>query len=196
VYQALKAIVEKNPDPTRQLRALWALHATKGLTASDLQNLLSSQNEYVRSWAIQFLAENKTVSSETLARLEAIAQNDPSPVVRLYLTSAMMRLPLEQRWHVLTALSQKTEDKADHNLPLMLWYAAEPLATADPQKALQWAEKSVFERHLAFMVRRVKAINTPEAAKALSDLRSKLAHSHAHPSAHDVLMLIDEGDGK
>ncbi|MCU0341792.1 MAG: plastocyanin/azurin family copper-binding protein [Spirosomaceae bacterium] len=193
VHQALKTMLAQNPDPTRQLRALWTLHATKGLTESDLQSILSSQNEYVRSWAIQFLAENKTVSSATLSRLEALAQNDPSPVVRLYLTSAMMRLPLASRWNVLGALSQKTEDKADHNLPLMLWYAAEPLATADPQKAIQWAEKSVFERHLAFMVRRVKAINTPEAAKALSDLRTKLAHSHAHPYAHDVLMLLDEG---
>lgn len=196
VHQALKNMLQNQTDHTRQLRALWTLYATKGLNESELQGLLLHQNEYVRSWAIQFLAEGKQVGPETLRRLEALAQSDPSPVVRLYLTSAMIRLPLEQRWGVLEALSQKTEDKTDHNLPLMLWYAAEPLAAADAKRALQWAEKSVIASHLPFMVRRVMALETPEAKAALGELRSRMAHSHAHAHAHDVLMLIDEGSKK
>ena len=37
---------------------------------------------------------------------------------------------------LLETLTQHAEDADDHNLPLMYWYAAEPLAEADPQRAL------------------------------------------------------------
>ncbi len=56
-------------------------------------------------------------------------------MVRLYLASAMQRLPLEQRWDTLAALVSHGEDASDHNLPLMYWYAAEPLAAVDAARA-------------------------------------------------------------
>ena len=196
VHQALKQMLQNQTDPTRQLRALWTLHVTKGLTESELHQLLSHQNEHVRSWAIQFLAEEKRISSETLSRMEALALSDPSPVVRRYLTSAVMRMPLEQRWGVIEALSQKTEDKSDHNLPLMLWYAAEPLATADAKRALGWAEKSSFTNHLPFMVRRLKALDSPIAKQALGQLRTRLAQAQHDPHVHHILTLIDESVNK
>jgi hypothetical protein len=74
VHKALKEILAKNPDATRKLRALWALHVTKGLTEKELTDLLANENEYVRSWAIQLLAEDKTVTPETLKRLVTLAQ--------------------------------------------------------------------------------------------------------------------------
>ena len=64
------------------------------------------------------------------SRFAELARTDPSPVVRLYLASALQRLPLENRWEILAGLVGHAEDAADHNLPLMYWYAAEPLAAA------------------------------------------------------------------
>ena len=50
------------------------------------------------------------------------------------------RLPLEKRRPILEALLAHAEDADDHNLPLMEWYAFEPLAAADPAAALKLAQ--------------------------------------------------------
>ncbi|RDB04660.1 PVC-type heme-binding CxxCH protein [Runella aurantiaca] len=195
VHKALKKILAENPDATRKLRALWALHVTQGLTEKDLVELLSHENEYVRSWAIQLVTEDKNVNPETLKRFAGLAKNDPSAQVRLYLTSAMMRLEPSQRWDVVEALAQKAEDKEDHNLPLMLWYAAEPLAAVDAKRALQMAETSKFPKLLPYTIQRVTAIGTEESKKLLKDLKDRLGKVHSHEN-HESEMLIDKALGK
>ncbi|MEO6285502.1 MAG: PVC-type heme-binding CxxCH protein [Dyadobacter sp.] len=189
VHKALKEILAKNPDETRKLRALWTLHVTKGLTEKELTDLLSSEGEYVRSWAIQLLTEGKTVSPETLKRFAELAKSDNSSLVRLYLTSGMLRLDPSQRWDVLDALVQKAEDKDDHNLPLMVWYAAEPLAALDMKRALQMAEKSKLPKILPYTIQRVAAIGTEESKKVLKDLNEKLGKAESHEN-HETQMLI------
>ena len=189
VHKALKEILAKNPDVTRKLRAMWALHVTKGFTEKELTDLLSDESEYVRSWAIQLLAESKTISPETLKRFATLAQNDNSALVRLYLTSAMLRLEPAQRWDVMDALVQKTEDKEDHNLPLMVWYAAEPLAAVDMKRFLQMAEKSKFPKFLPYTIQRVAAINTEDSKKALKELNERLGKLDSHEN-HESQMLI------
>ncbi|MCP1381964.1 PVC-type heme-binding CxxCH protein [Runella salmonicolor] len=195
VHKALKKILAENPDATRKLRALWALHVTQGLTEKDLIELLSHENEYVRSWAIQLVTEDKSVSPEALKRFAELAKNDPSAQVRLYLTSAMIRLEPSQRWDVVEALAQKAEDKEDHNLPLMLWYAAEPLAAVDAKRALQMAETSKFPKLLPYTIQRVTAIGTEESKKLLKDLKDRLGKVHSHEN-HESEMLIDKALGK
>lgn len=189
VHKALKEILAKNPDATRKLRALWALHLTKGLTEKELADLLSNESEYVRSWAIQLLAESKSVSGETLKRFAGLAQQDTSALVRLYLTSAMLRLEPGQRWEVLDALVQKSEDKADHNLPLMLWYAAEPLVTVDAKHALQLAEKAKMPKILSYTIQRVGAIGTDDAKKLLREMNGRLGKRDSHEN-HEHQRLI------
>jgi hypothetical protein len=189
VHKALKDILVKNPDVTRKLRALWALHVTKGITEKELTDLLANENEYVRSWAIQLLAEGKSVSPETLKRMAALAQNDNSALVRLYLTSAMLRLEPGQRWDVLDALVQKSDNKDDHNLPLMLWYAAEPLATIDAKRALQIAEKAKMPKILPYTIQRVGAIGSNDSKKLLNELNERLGKLNSHEN-HESRMLI------
>ena len=50
----------------------------------------------------------------------------PSPVVRLYLASALQRLEFEDRWPILGNLAQHREDVDDHNIPRMLWFTFGP----------------------------------------------------------------------
>src|SRR5207248_1986678 len=90
----------------------------------------------------------------------------PPPVVRLYLASGLQRLPREKRWGILEELVKHAEDASDHNLPLMYWYAAEPLADVDAARALQLAAKSKVPL-LSFMVRRIGSKATPEAIALL-----------------------------
>ena len=54
------------------------------------------------------------------------------------------------------------EDAEDHNLPLMYWYAAEPLAVEDSGRLLALAEKAKIPLMLlAYSVQRIGAIGTP-----------------------------------
>ena len=178
VHSALKKILKENPESTKKLRALWTLHATEGLTEAELGELLEQKDEYIRSWAIQLLAEKKEVSTSILKKFESLAKNDSSSLVRLYLTSAMMRLDLEKRWGVLEALSVRAEDAEDHNIPLMLWYAIEPLAEINPKRALALSVRSKIPNLLPYMIRRTAEINSSEAKKALNNLRGELSEPH------------------
>jgi putative membrane-bound dehydrogenase-like protein len=189
VNTALKEILNQNPDVSRKLRALWTLHVLKSIKEDELRDLLLHSNENIRSWAIQFLTEAKTVSNETLEAFENLAKIEKSALVRLYLTSGILRLEPSKRWNVMDALTQNEEDAQDHNLPLMLWYAAEPLAELDAERAINLAEKSKMPKMLNYMIQKVGAIKTEEAKKALKTLRSKLGHSHEQ---HENVILIEK----
>jgi putative membrane-bound dehydrogenase-like protein len=183
VAKMLKEILANNPDVTRKLRALWTLHAIKGLAEQDLLSLLSNESEYLRSWAIQLLAEDKNLSEAALKRFAEMAANDPSAMVRLYLASAMQRTDANKRWEVLDALVQHTEDATDHNMPLMLWYALEPAAAINPAKALAIAQKAKAPKLMEFTKRRVEAINSPDSKKILegyTNVPAKPATGHEH----------------
>ncbi|KPM47725.1 PVC-type heme-binding CxxCH protein [Jiulongibacter sediminis] len=196
VFGALRKLLHETPETGNKLNALWTLHAIGGLSEKDLVLLMDHENEHIKSWAIQLAAEDQNVERETLKKMEDLAVSDPSPVVRLYLSSALLRLPANQRWKSLEALTQKSEDITDHNLPLMYWYAAEPLAAIDADRALALAESSKFPDHLTYMIQRVGDLKTANAKSALQKLSIKWLQNSDH-SHHKELMLIEKliGEG-
>lgn len=151
VHAALTKILKDNPDETRQLRALWTLHVTKGLSENLALAQLKRESEYVRAWTIELLCEAKNPSAAALAAFARLAKDDPSPTVRLYLASALQRMPLDARWPIATALAQHADDNKDHNLPLMLWYGIEPAAAKDRKQALTLMRESKIERLREFI---------------------------------------------
>ncbi len=165
----LNAAGHTAPREIMELRALWALHDANALPEEIALKLLHKNNPYVRAWTIQLLAEKNQVSPAAMDEFLRMAREDTSPVVRLYLTSMLQRIPASQRWDIVTALNQHGEDAADHNLPLMNWYAAEPLATNDMRRALALAESSKVPRMLHFTVRRAAATGTPDAFAAVTE---------------------------
>ena len=120
-----------------RLRALWVLRVTGNLDEKKLEGLLQDSSEHLRAWAIQLLCENRKPSEAARAEFARMAHEDKSPLVRLYLASAMQRLLLKQRVPVLAHLLAHTEDKDDQNLPLMYWYATEPVVAADRVAAVK-----------------------------------------------------------
>jgi predicted lipid carrier protein YhbT len=86
-------------------------------------------------------------------------------------------------------LTKNETDALDHNLPLMLWYAAEPLAELDPSRAIALAEKSKMPKMLNYMIQRIGAVQTEEAKKTLKALGLRLGHSHEN---HENMMLIEK----
>jgi putative membrane-bound dehydrogenase-like protein len=141
----LVSIARTHEDDTRRLRALWALHVAGGVpTALHDELMLKDASEYVRGWAVQLAMEPPQNGAQDIAtkyakRFTRMAREDQSAVVRLYLASAAQRLVPEVRWELIEALAQHASDANDHNLPLMIWYAAEPLSDLDPKRALALA---------------------------------------------------------
>ncbi|HEV8061939.1 MAG TPA: PVC-type heme-binding CxxCH protein, partial [Gemmataceae bacterium] len=169
VHEALAKIAFTHPDETRRLRGLWALHVTGGLNAARIQQGLADAGPFVRAWTIQLALEGGTAPADLLSKLAEMAKNEPSPVVRLYLASAAIRLPVADRWQIVEGLLTHTEDAKDHNLPLMYWYAAEPLGALDPERALALSQAHLELPILPFMVRRVASAGTPQAIGLLVD---------------------------
>jgi putative heme-binding domain-containing protein len=159
--ERLSELAVRHFVPSRRLRAMWALHVTGGLPDDVVSKLLQDQDEYVRAWTIQLaLDRDEPNLASLLPRFAALAESDPSPIVRLYLASAMQRVPLESRWDVIAALVQRSGDAGDHNLPLMYWFAAEPLGEADPQRALRlaFACGETMPKVQEFMLRRIAGL--------------------------------------
>ncbi len=157
MHAKLLAQLATQTTAPQQLRSLWALHVTGGLSEAVLLEQLKSKEEYVRSWAIQLATEPKQISREMLAAFEKLAKEDESPVVRRYLASACQRLPIADRWNILSALASRAEDVIDANLPLMIWYALEPCVEQDRISALKLAAASKMPLLRQFVARRIAA---------------------------------------
>jgi hypothetical protein len=168
VHAELNRILRDNPTEPRRLRVLWALHVTGGLTDADLIALLSDKHEAVRSWAVQLLAEDFSVPEKATELFATMALQDSSSMVRLYLASALQRTTPEERWDVLAGLYTHAEDADDHNLPLMIWYAAEPTVIEDMDRGLQMALDTELPNLLRFTVQRIAAEGSPEARSTLA----------------------------
>lgn len=187
LHKKIRASAPAEPagyDPNKKLRWLWLAHVTGADDEATLKYALARANEYVRAWAIQFACEGKAASPSLLKEFARLAEHDKSPVVRLYLASAMQRLPIEDRWPVVEALYQHSEDAKDHNLPLMVWYAAEPLPAKDFKRALALAENAKLPNILNFTVRRTAALNNPDAFAAIAETLR-----HAANDAHRLDIL-------
>jgi len=129
------AQVREGEELPARLRAMWSLHTMGALNADLLGRLSADKEELIRGWALQLAVEDGARDA-WLAGMQQLAREDPSPVVRGFVASALQRVSPEDRWHILMELLTHPEDAADHNLPLMYWYAAEPVVGQDPAKAV------------------------------------------------------------
>ena len=142
VYDLLKKIYRSDPNPDWQLRAMWTLHNTGGFNPSDLTEALKSKDEYIRAWAIQLLCEDRSPSASAVTAFVRMAVDDPSPVVRLYLASALQRISDDASWSIAKGLVSHQADAEDHNLPRMIWFGMEGRVAKDHDKALALAAES------------------------------------------------------
>ena len=147
-----------NAEPRAALRGLWALHMTGGLTEPLLLDALTARagREDVGAWAIQLACE-RPPSEAVRAKLAALARETASPVVRLYLASAAQRLPVGERLAILEPLLGRDDDAKDENLPLMLWYALEPVVAKDPAAAALLLDNVKLPKLREFIARRMAA---------------------------------------
>lgn len=168
VRKQLHAMFAEQSEVPRKLRALWALHVIGGLDDEFLIRQLSHQSEYIRTWAVRLLCQDNEPSEAALHRFRELATTGGTQFDRLYLASMLQRLPHEKRWSIAEALLTHDEDAEDDNLPLMNWYAIEPLAKDDVSRFIALAGTAkipLIARHIG---RRVAEM--PEEATGLNAL--------------------------
>ena len=186
-HRALLKMFGEAKEPTKQLRALWALHVTNGLNTETLLGCLKHPSEHVRGWAVRLLAEGKNPSAAALAAFEKMAREDPSPRVRLALASGLQRFPKESRWGVARGLLGHPEDAGDAYLPLMAWYGVEPLVEADRARAVALLAGCRLPVVREFLARR--AVQAPGGGELLVRL---LGETEDNSVKHDVLAGMAE----
>lgn len=158
---AVRAAIEKllaSADDTRVLRGMWLGHVLGLLEHADLLKLVGHSSGYVQGWSVQLACEHAEVQPDMLATLVQLAnRSSGDPMVRLYVASALQRLDASQRWDILEGLLSHEADAKDQNLPLLIWYALEPLVAIDPDRAIGLASKSKIPKLREFIIRRAAA---------------------------------------
>lgn len=187
----------KHADSRKRLRAIWALHVTGRWDEKLIRQLLGDPTPFVRGWMIQLaLEEGKAPVFPLVGIITGLGHGDPAPIVRRYVASALLRdTPLYRepasRYMALKGLLAHEEDNADHNLPLMYWYAAEPLAQADPNLAIDLALKSKVNIILPYMVRRLASTAKAETLElVLNHVSTEKDKARQHVMLDAVLVSL------
>jgi hypothetical protein len=191
VHQNLHALFAQQADVPRKLRALWTLYVTGGLSDEFLIRQLSHDSEYVRSWAVRLLCEDRDPPLDALGRFRELAAGGDSPFVRLHLASVLQRLDAHQRWPLAEALAARAEDANDANLPLMIWYGVEPLLDNDPQRFVALAATTAIPLVRRHVARRVAG--SAATVKGLNSLVMLLGDCDDGRIQQDLLAGILQG---
>lgn len=191
VKSSLQKLLAEQPDVTRKLRALWALYVIGGLDEASFTDLLKHREPAVRHWAVRLAVEDRQVSDPLRVAFADLAMNDPSPVVRLALASALQRLPLEQRPPIAAGLASHAEDADDANLPLMIWYGIEPVVATASTEALTLITATRIPLVRQYIVRRL-ATDVDDPSKQLVGLIDLLATTRDPETQLDILRGLYE----
>ena len=189
VHESLRNIFNTNADVTRKLRALWALSVTGGMESDRLARQLNHSNEHIRLWAIRLLTDEETVSDDVIQKFAVMAKEDKSALVRLYLASALRKLPVEKRWGIAQGLATHAEDAVDKDLPLLLWYGIEPSIPHHTNAAIQLLQNSKIPKLQQFIAQRITA-DIDQNKKGMNLLLTRLQHSKTKSEQQQILTGI------
>jgi len=166
-FASLRALTRDDNQLT-SVRAAMTLVACEQVDKSTSRDWLSSNNEYLRAWAVRAMFDAmpiddvfgprntlQTVAQELLSRCVEVAKQDSSGLVRLALASSIQRLPIASRAELAIALMSRPEDADDHNLPLLVWYGLMPVADADPSSLVAVSMASRWPKTQRLIARRL-----------------------------------------
>jgi len=176
----VQAELEKRLEPTHdrrtRLRALWAKHVAGLIDDAELVHWMHDGDEFIRGWAVHFVGQrmgdqgSSAISPQVFDQLSSLAEQDPSLVVRRYLASLLGQLSAEQRVILIKPMVTHAISAHDHNIPLLVWYALEPLVAEAPGETIEMTQESSWRELFRFVVRR-----TTESASGREELVRRLA---------------------
>lgn len=173
-----------------ELRIMWCAYCMGHQEEEWLLNKMTHSNEHVRVWAIRLLCDRHgDLSDRVLKAFADRAEFEKAGLVRLYLASAMNRMPLANRFEVAIDLVHYPQDADDRMQPLMIWYGIEPAVAAFPQKAMDLARSSQIPLVQRFIARRLSA--DPRDAAKMSVLVAAMRQSEPQVQVNLLEGLAD-----
>ena len=141
--ELLKKVLSKETSVRSRLALLWTLYEmldsdSKGqaVLKDTLLAMGDDESENIRAWAVRILSD-KPVGSLEVADWIVKRATDPSPLVRLYVASAIGRLPQAQAFETAMKLVAFEEDANDRVQPKLIWQQIEPFIAGDYEKSIR-----------------------------------------------------------
>ena len=120
-----------------------------------------------------------------------MAMDESNAMVRLYISSVAQRIDPEQRWDIIAGLSSHYADVNDHNLPLMNWYAFEPLIDLDMERAMELAMAAEQPTLVQFTIRKIGMLDTDMARRVLQDAQTRMEDKFTDEKNHEIREELD-----
>ena len=136
IVPALRQAVTDNSGQFA-LELLWALNLSGGLNEDFALKLLDHDDPFVRLWTVRLMCDDGQVSRTLADRLALLASTEPNVEARSQLACSARRLPAESSLPIIKNLLVWSVDASDIHLPLLLWWAIESLAGANPDAVLE-----------------------------------------------------------
>ncbi len=194
-HRVLREMLATDREPRHQLRAIWALHATGGLDEKARLALLDDPSPQVRAWGVRLLVDDGRPSATAIDRLGEMARASPSRggrpaersmLVRLWLASAMQRIPEGRRWPIAEALAMDHAPGMTPNHTLLIWYGLEALVARDRDHAATLLARCPNPTLCRFIARRTVAADVESGLAALLPvLRSRPG---SYPAFHRAVL--------
>lgn len=132
-------------DGQLSLDAFFALNRVSGLDDSLIGELLQHRNPYVRAWTVRLACDDGVeVSSGIAAALSNLSNRESHVEVRSQLACSARRLPTEQAFPIIAALTSHPSDVNDPHIPLLLWWAIESKAETSHDEIVSMFEDAEF----------------------------------------------------
>ena len=141
----LRRLVKAEPGQLA-LEALWALNLVGGLDEATALKTFEHADPYVRLWTARLICDQSKVAQSFASAMVRRATIEPSVEVRSQLASSAKRLPSHDALPIIRALLTRSEDAYDIHLPLLIWWAIESKAGAEPGAVLAlFEDRSVWD---------------------------------------------------
>ncbi len=184
-------------DTRRRLRSVHTLAACGPLDDEVALHLMQQADPDLAGVAIAAAVDGRKPSSAVLEQLTDLGKRG-TPDVRLAIASALQRLPLDQRWPIAAALLAQEADATDAYLPLMYWYAVEPLVPKETRRAIELLPQTKIPLLRQYLTRRIVAVyegdEQPDASKAwiMTELLRTLRTTDDAEAQLDILIGLRE----
>ncbi|HEV7279975.1 MAG TPA: PVC-type heme-binding CxxCH protein [Pirellulaceae bacterium] len=161
----LKKLFAENDRVETKLRALWALQMTGGVPAEMLPQCLAAEDESLRIWALRLQEEAtraRTADPSQIGQdvvfavtVGELARQEKSLFVRKYLAAMLRYFDAPMRLNVAEELIDEPDDRLNHDLTLLVWYAIEPAVAEEPKLAGELAIRTPSNLLRRFVSRRL-----------------------------------------
>jgi putative heme-binding domain-containing protein len=213
VYPELRRLALAPGNARQSLQGLWALYVSGGLEDTLASQLLKHPYEYVRSWTVRLLGDEKKVRPDISRQLRALARSESSVVVRSQLASTAKRLPPADSVPIITALLDQNKDADDPQIPLLIWWALEDKAFPAEREILAYFARPAIwnvaltreealrlirryaaegsERGYEAVHKLLQTVPRPQTTTALEALNQGLSERAGIPKPKDTALFAD-----